>query len=106
MDIYFKLACFYQAKTELYDRTLTDLRGRFDSTSAFIIGDNRKYSNAYALRLYNYVIYFAERVLKIPRNVFVPNFRKYLNNPLSAQEWIDTYNYLVENGEMDFINGE
>lgn len=39
--IYYKLACFYQAKTELYDRTLTNLRERYDPTSVYIIGENR-----------------------------------------------------------------
>ena len=35
-DIYFLLHCLYNAKTELYDRTLTDMRSRYDPTEAFI----------------------------------------------------------------------
>lgn len=35
-DIYFLFHCLYNAKTELYDRTLTDMRSRHDPTEAFI----------------------------------------------------------------------
>ena len=105
--IYFKLACFYKAETELYDRSLTDLRDRYDPTSAFITGENRKYSNAYSFKLYKWIISFGERALGIPNNVFIPNFRKHLSRGrLSAQGWIDIYDHLVEEGEMDFIHKE
>ena len=39
-DIYFLLHCLYNAKTELYDRTLTDMRSRYDPTEAFIVSWN------------------------------------------------------------------
>ena len=107
MGYIFKLACFYQAKTELYDRSLTDLRDIHDTTSAYIAGENRKYSNAYSFKLYKWIICFGERVLGIPKSVFIPNFRKHLNRGrLSAQGWIDTYDHLVKEGEMDFIHKE
>ena len=51
-DIYFLLHCLYNAKTELYDRTLTDMRSRYDPTEAFIEGWNRSRSNWYSKKLY------------------------------------------------------
>lgn len=104
-DIYFKLACYYIAKTELYDRTLTDLRDRYDPTEAFVASyDARINSIRYSLNLHSMIVLFAEEKLSIPKEVFIPKFRKRMNEiHLSAQGWIDTYNYLVEKGEMDFI---
>lgn len=52
-DIYFLLHCLYNAKTELYDRTLTDMRSRYDPTEAFIDGWNRSRSNWYSKKLYD-----------------------------------------------------
>lgn len=40
-DIYFLLHVLYNAKTELYDRTLTDMRSRYDPTEAFINAYNK-----------------------------------------------------------------
>ena len=51
-DIYFLLHCLYNAKTELYDRTLTDMRSRYDPTEAFINAYNKKWSDWYAINLY------------------------------------------------------
>lgn len=35
-NIYFKMHCLYNAKTELFDRSLTDMRSKHDPTEAFI----------------------------------------------------------------------
>ena len=51
-DIYFLLHVLYNAKTELYDRTLTDMRSRYDPTEAFINVYNKKWSDWYAINLY------------------------------------------------------
>ena len=55
-DIYFLLHCLYNAKTELYDRTLTDMRSRYDPTEAFIDGWNKDSSNWYSKKLYDNVL--------------------------------------------------
>lgn len=102
--IYYKLACFYQAKTELYDRTLTNLRERYDPTSAYIIGENRKHSTLYASKLFHQIIEYGCVTFKIPKSVFISNFKKCLNINLSAQGWIDTYEQLVKEGEMEFLD--
>lgn len=51
-DIWFNLYRYYRAKTELYDRSLTDLQGPYDETEACVIGKNRRYSGDYAISLY------------------------------------------------------
>lgn len=53
-NIYFKMHCLYNAKTEIYDRTLTDMRDRYDPTSAYIncSYEVRSASNQYAYSLY------------------------------------------------------
>lgn len=106
-NICFKLACYYMAITELFDRTLTDKRSKYDKTEAFICnGTDRSLSNQHAAYRFKYITKFAENDLKIPHQIFIKNFRNQIKiNHLSAQGWIDQYNFLCENGEMDFING-
>lgn len=101
----FKLCCYYNAKTELYDRTLTDKRSLHDHTEAYL--DNsltRSLSNKYAFDLRERIIEFAEKRLNIRRDVFRKMFQEQNNcNHYSAQGWIDLYNCLRENGEMEFL---
>lgn len=52
LDDYLKAKCFYYAKTELYDRELTNIRSLYDPTEAYVEGENKKLSNKYALNLY------------------------------------------------------
>lgn len=102
----FKLCCYYHAKTELYDRELTDKRSRHDPTEAYLDnGSARSLSNKYALELREQIIDFAEKRLNIRRDVFRKMFQEQSNhNHYSAQGWIDLYNHLTENGEMEFLN--
>ena len=101
----FKLCCYYHAKTELYDRTLTDKRSRHDPTEAHLDNSStRSLSNKYALELREQIIDFAEKKLNIRRDVFRKMFQEQSNcNHYSAQGWIDLYNCLIENGEMEFF---
>lgn len=102
-NTYYKMRCYYNAKTELYDRTLTDEREHWDNTSAFIHnGYIRKLSNEYAIYLYR----FCKRVLSSqePYQKFDYNMWKSTNNNrYKAQYWIDEYERLKSNGELDFI---
>lgn len=110
-DIWFKLYCFYVAKTELYDRSLSDLRSPYDETEAYVISENRWYSQGYAISLYRRLKSIAfdygiseDFILndKKWRECFFAPSKKYR---LSAQGWIDMHNHLTEIGEMDFIKG-
>lgn len=102
--IVFKLCCYYCAKTELYDRTLTDKRSRHDTTEAYLDNSStRSLSNKYAFELRERIIDFAERKLNIRRDKFREMLEKNQCH-YSAQGWIDLYNHLEENGEMEFLN--
>lgn len=99
-NIYFKMHCLYNAKTELYDRSLTDMREQHDQTSAYINGSReiRSSSNNYAYSLYLWcrrkIEYETER--PFDRELWKECIRGYHN--LSAQGWIDLYECLVKNG--------
>ena len=102
-ELYYKVRCYYNAQTELYDRTLTDEREPWANTSAFIHnGYIRKVSNEYAIYLYR----FCKRVLSSQEShqKFDHNMWKSTNNNrYKAQYWIDEYERLKSNGELDFI---
>lgn len=104
-DLYFKALVFYNAKTEIYDRSLTDMRSPYDYTEAYIIGDIRSKSKSYAFRLYG--------ILKQYIEIKTNKFDTYLWNNLkrnykyyTSQYWIDIYNDLrkcdieIKNMEM------
>lgn len=103
-DIY-KLCCYYQAKTELYDRTLTDKRSRHDPTEAFIYSPlERSMSNKYAKALREKILSFAENEMNISRSEFLRIFNDTIKKyPYSALGWIETYKYLFDRGEMEFF---
>ena len=87
-DIYFLLHCLYNAKTELYDRTLTDMRSRYDPTEAFIDGWNKDSSNWYSKTKSRFIHrYWKECVWKF--------------QSLSAQGWIDLYQQLIKENKYD-----
>lgn len=97
--LWYKLCVFYHAKTEIFDRGLTDLRSPYDPTEAYITGSTRRQSNAFALNLYQFILFVAKKMNLNKLNLHEFNYYRY-----SAQGWIDEYDRLKENGEMDFIN--
>lgn len=102
-DVYFVMHCLYNAETELYDRYLTDARDRYDPTSAWINVSNevRSESNAYAKRLYRWcrrqIEYETRRPFDFMR--WKQSIRGY--EGLSAQGWIDLYEYLLLERELE-----
>lgn len=102
-NIYFKMHCLYNAKTEMYDRSVTNARGRYDPTSADIncSKEVRNASNAYAYSLYLWCAREIEYKTKLPfdHNLWKESIKRYHN--LSAQGWIDLYEHLIENGDFN-----
>ena len=101
--LWYKLCVYYHAKTELYDRTLTDLRSPHDPTEAYVNqGKERSLSCANARKIKRFI---NEMAISIPDHIKLMglNAGKYR---YSAQDWIDEYNRLVADGEMDFIEME
>lgn len=101
-NIYFTMHCMYNAKTEMYDRTLTDMRDRYDPTSVYIgcSKEVRSTSNTYANFLYWWCRRKIEYVTKRPFdiNLWRESIKEYIG--LSAQGWIDLYEHLAKNGEV------
>lgn len=83
---YYKLACLYMGLTEMYDRSLTDERSRFDNTEAFV-GNQHIYhlSQVYSCYVRKSIIntYF---VMWSDVREEIKKHRRY-----SAQQWIDEY---------------
>ena len=103
-DIYFKFVCFYNAKTELHDRTLTDMRSPHDNTEAYIVGENRVYSNVFAKQLYDWIVNYIRFYMKQPFSKERWNRAKKAN--YSAQGWIDIFNYLKNKNDEIIIDME
>lgn len=101
-NIYFKMHCLYNAKTELFDRSLTDMRSKRDPTEAFIDISSRvrTASNQYAILLYENCKRSIEAEIKEPfsRDLWMKSISSYRN--LSAQGWIDLYEFMIASGEI------
>lgn len=96
-EIYFLIHCLYNAKTELYDRILTDMRSKHDSTEAFI--GFKSASNCYSKKLYEKCRTYIE-IKTYPLSFDCKHWRNcigYYHN-LSAQGWIDLYERLIKEG--------
>ena len=102
-------ACEYMAKTELFERRITDEREPYDKTSALITPDIRELSNFNAKRvkdeIYQEILkewnisasrvdVWIESELRNEWQRVRNEIRKH--NNYSAQRWIDEYNWLLE----------
>lgn len=102
--LWLKLCCFYHAKTELFDRRLTNLRSPHDPTEAYIISNSeRSRSSAYAIKVRERIKHLA-RQLNVPEYIIKSGVNPKRFSHISAQGWIDMYEHLVENGEMNFMD--
>lgn len=103
-DIYFLTHCLYNAKTELYDRILTDMRSKYDSTEAFIPSNSysRSLSNLYSYKLYERCKEYIE-IKTYPLSFDCEYWRRCVEcyNNLSAQGWIDLYERLIKEGRIN-----
>jgi hypothetical protein len=97
-NLWYRLCVYYHAKTEMFDRILTDLRSPYDPTEAYIDAKNRKYSDAYAVKVRDFVL-----SIKKELGLFNCNLNDFNHYRYSAQKWIDEYNRLTDAGKMDFI---
>lgn len=85
-DLLYLLACLYMGMTEEYDRSLTDMRSRYDSTEAFLYCSKiYSESNRYAKAVRNKII----EDYHIPWKEIQSEIHKY--NNYSAQHWVDEY---------------
>lgn len=86
MDLPYSLACLYMGMTEEYDRSLTDMRSRYDPTEAFL------YCNEIRLKSNRYDIAVRNKIMKeycVPWEEIQNEI--YRHNNYSAQYWVDEY---------------
>jgi len=97
-ELWYKLLCYYYAKTELYDRTLTNARSKYDDTEAYLTNSTeRSLSTQYAKKVRTDIEHVA-LYLNIPLEYI--NFNN--NKGYSAQRWIDEYEKFRDDGAYGF----
>lgn len=85
-NLSYSLACLYMGMTEEYDRSLTDMRDRYDPIEAFLYyNDIRSKSNRYAAFMRNKIM----KDYCVPWKEIQNEIRRH--NNYSAQHWIDEY---------------
>lgn len=85
-NLQYRLACLYIGMTEEYDRSLTDMRDRYDSTEAFLYcKEIRSESNRYAAFVRNKIM----KYYHIPWKEIHDEIRRH--NNYSAKNWVDEY---------------
>lgn len=86
LNLPYMLACLYMGMTEEYDRSLTDMKGRYDPTEAFLYyNDLRSESNRYAKTVKKKII----EDYHIPWKEIHDEIHRH--NNYSVQHWIDEY---------------
>lgn len=99
-DLYRKMVLFYHAKCELYDRTLTDKRDRYDETCAFLKNtEQQKWSNKYALSLRESIKQWYMDRHQTPFDNKEWTVAQNQLSAMKAQYCIDMCNYYLENGD-------
>lgn len=99
-NTYYKMRCYYNAKTELFDRELSSLRGQYDNTSTF--SEDKRKSNKYAYNLFQFC---KEILIEETHHPFdYALWRLTDKNNVKLQYWIDEYKRFHENEELNFLN--
>ena len=97
-NYYYEFACAYMAKTELYDRSLTNLREYFEPTSAFVWQPHlKRLSVEYAFELRKFYGKLCGGWHLIDEEI-----KKH--NKYSAQRWVDEYYRLRDEGVYNFLD--
>ena len=82
----YRFACLYMGMTEEHDRSLTDMRSRYDPTEAFLhYNDMRSESNMYAIAVKNKIV----KEYCVPWEEIQNEICRH--NNYSAQHWVDEY---------------
>ena len=98
-DVYYKVCCYWNAKTEIYDSILAD---SYLYDSAYISNPKlRGYSAEYSRQIF----LFCQHVLICECDKpFDENLWKHINNNrYTARQWMKEYERLKSNGELDII---
>jgi len=99
---WFQLQCYYHYKTEMYDRSLTDMRSPYDKSEAYIVNShNKQLSNIYAFNMFKQIRKIAE----------IHNLDGFIDKTdifgnkycYSVNGWINNYEHFDSNGELEWI---
>ena len=98
-DLYYKVCCYWNAKTEMYDSILAD---SYLYDSAYISNPKLR---GYSLEYSRQIFLFCQHVLICEcEKPFDETLWKHINNnKYSARQWIKEYERMVSTGELDFI---
>ena len=98
-DLYYKVCCYWNAKTELYDLNLIGYE--YDDGTYIVEPKHRKYSNEYSRQIF----LFCQHVLicECEKPFDDALWKKINNRRCSARQWIKEYERMVSSGELDFI---
>lgn len=88
-DIYFKFVCFYQAMTELYDRSMVGEISHYERKDIILGRTEKIYSEKYARKLFGCVVKYVCRKTNAPFDMNRWKKEKESSKRYSAQFWVD-----------------
>lgn len=86
-DIYFKFVCFYQAMTELYDRSMVGEISHYERKDIILGRTEKIYSEQYARKLFGCAVEYVRRKTNAPFDM--SRWNKEKGKKHSAQFWVD-----------------
>lgn len=88
-DIYFKFVCFYQAMTELYDRSMVGEISHYERKDIILGRTEKIYSERYSRELFGCVVEYVCRKTNAPFDMNRWKKEKESGKRYSAQFWVD-----------------
>lgn len=88
-DIYFKFVCFYQAMTELYDRSMVGEISHYERKDIILGRTEKIYSEQYARKLFGCVAEYVRRKTNALFDMSRWKKEKERGKRYSAQFWVD-----------------
>lgn len=102
-DIYYKIYCYYNMKTEIYDEWFSATSEVHNDIAKYIIQNERiKYPRTYAQGLFDICKSILMRETHKPFNWHMWNLVDCKEH--KTQYWINEYKRLKSNGELDFMD--
>lgn len=88
-DVYFKFVCFYQAMTELYDRSMVGEISHYERKDIILGRTEKIYSERYARELFGCVVEYVCRKTNAPFDMNRWKKEEERGKRYSAQFWVD-----------------
>ena len=100
-NVYYKVCCYWNAKTEMYDSILADDYSYLYDEAYIFNPKLRGYSAKYSRQIFFFFFYVLICECDKP---FDEKLWKHINNNgCSSRQWMKEYERLKSNGELDFI---